>query len=31
MVGGLGAVALLIGVLLWRYWSATRPALVERR
>jgi cobalamin biosynthesis Mg chelatase CobN len=31
MVGGLVAVALLIGVLLWRYWSATRPAVVQRR
>jgi cobalamin biosynthesis Mg chelatase CobN len=31
MVGGLGAVALIVSVLLWRYWWATRPALAQRR
>jgi cobalamin biosynthesis Mg chelatase CobN len=31
IVVGLASVALLVGVLLWRYWSATRPVLAERR
>jgi cobalamin biosynthesis Mg chelatase CobN len=31
IVGGLALVAILIGVLVWRYWSATRPTEVGRR
>jgi cobalamin biosynthesis Mg chelatase CobN len=31
VVGGLALVAILIGVLVWRYWYATRPTAADRR
>jgi hypothetical protein len=30
-VGGLAAMSLAMGLLTWRYWSATRPVGDERR
>jgi hypothetical protein len=29
IVAALGAVAVIVAVLTWRYWHATRPRIVE--
>ena len=31
VVGGLGLVAAVVGLLTWRYWTATRPTVAEPR